>query len=467
LPRVVLLSTYDLGRQPFGLASPAAWLEAEGCAVTLLDLAVAPPDEAALSAADLIGFYLPMHTATRLAVPHIRRARALSPKAHLCAFGLYAPLNEKLLRERGVDSVIGGEFEEPLSRIARWLGGRPTQPDARTISLVKQSFKPPSRGGLPALSEYAKLTMPDGSRKHVGSTEATRGCKHRCRHCPVVPVYDGRFFIVQRDIVLADIGQQVAAGASHISFGDPDFFNGIGHALALVDAFHRDFPDVTYDVTIKIEHLVKHLDVLATLRDTGCLFVTSAVESVDDRTLARLDKGHTRADFIRVSQAFRAVGLVLCPTFVAFSPWLTLDGYRDLLETIEELGLVENVAPVQLAIRLLITSGSRLLELAEIRDLVGPFDAELLCYPWSHPDPRVDALHAEVNDIVQSATASVSSRTEVFEQIRNLVETGQRPDRTECCVAPTPPTPSPPLIPQMSEPWYCCAEPTIRQRDAF
>jgi hypothetical protein len=41
----------------------------------------------------------------------------------------------------------------------------------------------------------------------------------------VVPVYNGVFRIVQRDVVLADIRQQVAMGAEHITFGDPDFFN--------------------------------------------------------------------------------------------------------------------------------------------------------------------------------------------------------------------------------------------------
>src|SRR5262249_39585292 len=156
----------------------------------------------------------------------------------------------------------------------------------------------------------------DGTRKPVGFTEASRGCKHFCRHCPTVPVYDGRFFIVQRDVVLADIRQQVAAGAAHISFGDPDFFNGTGHARTVVETLHREFPDLTYDVTIKIEHLLRHAQLLPLLRDTGCLFVTSAVESVDDRTLARLDKRHSCADFVKVVENFRALGLYLAPTFV-------------------------------------------------------------------------------------------------------------------------------------------------------
>ena len=90
--------------------------------------------------------------------------------------------------------------------------------------------------------------------------------------------------MVQREVVLADIRQQMAAGAQHITFGDPDFFNGPGHALAIVEALHAEFPAVTYDVTIKIEHLLKHRDALPVLARTGCLFITSAVESLDDRS---------------------------------------------------------------------------------------------------------------------------------------------------------------------------------------
>jgi len=472
--QAVLLSTYDLGHQPFGLSSAAAWLDAAGWSVRPLDLAVQPLDEAAVGVADFIGFYLPMHTATRLAVPLIRRLRTMNAGAHFCAFGLYAPLNAPLLEAAGIDSVIGGEFEEPLVEAARRVadGAAAATPVLPAISLAKQRFLTPRRTDLPDLSSYGYLAMPDGSKRQVGYTEATRGCKHLCRHCPIVPVYDGRFFIVQRDVVLADIRQQVAAGAAHISFGDPDFFNGTGHALAIARALHEEFADLTYDVTIKIEHLLKHGDALATLRDTGCLLVTSAVEAVDDDVLARLRKGHTREDFVRALQLCRGAGLTLNPTFVAFTPWLTLEGYRDLLQVIEEQDIVEHVAPIQLAIRLLIPAGSRLLELDEVRNMVGAYDEEALYYPWQHADSRVEALHGEVNDLVQRAAEAGLGRSAVFEAIRELADSAlghtlNRPRisldpgcATECCAAA-------PLVPQFSEPWYCCAEPTTTQRHAF
>src|SRR5258708_24079961 len=117
--RSVLVSTYEMGRQPFGLASAAAWLRAAGWEVTCVDAAKQKLEERHLASADLVGFHLPMHTATRLAAPIIAAARRLNPAARLCAFGLYGPLNAGWLRSIGVDAVFGGEFEEEL---AEWAG---------------------------------------------------------------------------------------------------------------------------------------------------------------------------------------------------------------------------------------------------------------------------------------------------------------------------------------------------------
>ena len=156
--------------------------------------------------------------------------------------------------------------------------------------------------------------------------------------------------------------------------GDPDFFNGIGHAVAVVRALHDEFPNLSYDVTIKIEHLLKHAEHIATLKETGCAFVTSAVESVDDQTLKVLDKGHTREDFIRAVALCRDADLPLAPTFVTFTPWLNLAGFRDLLQLIADLDLVSAVSPVQWAIRLLIPNGSLLLDLPEVRSVIKGFD---------------------------------------------------------------------------------------------
>ena len=449
---VVLISTYELGRQPFGLASPAAWLRELGARVTCLDVSREPLAEEAVRAADLVAFYVPMHTATRLGVALLPAVREMNPRAHVCFYGLYAPVNENYLRGLGVDAILGGEFEEGLAELTRNLAARP----ASTISLARQKFRVPDRRGLVPLGKYAMLVMPRGESRTVGYTEASRGCKHLCRHCPIVPVYNGVFRVVERDVVLADIRQQVEAGAQHVTFGDPDFFNGIGHAIPIVEALHREFPRLTYDVTIKVEHLLKHGDCLPKLRDTGCLFVTSAVESVDDAVLERLAKNHTRADFLRVAGLFREVGLTLAPTFVTFTPWTTLASYCELLEVIREHELIENVAPIQFAIRLLIPAGSRLLELAEVREIVRPFDDAALVYPWKHADSRVDALCERLQEIVHAGEKMGQPRSRIFERIEEaaydaLNEGGVR----RVAQREMPVMASRATIPYLNEPWYC------------
>jgi radical SAM superfamily enzyme YgiQ (UPF0313 family) len=446
-----------MGRQPFGLASPAAWLRGRGWDVTVVDLAKQKMDEAVLSSADLIGFHLPMHTATRLAAPVIAKARRVSPSARICAYGLYAPLNEEWLRSIGVDAIFGGEFEEELTS---WAGGshipRSTFHVPRSTFHIPNSkfqiprihFLVPDRRGLPPLSRYATLQFPDGSRRLVGYTEASRGCKHVCRHCPIVPVYNGQFRVVQPDIVLADIDAQVAAGAQHITFGDPDFFNGPTHAMRIVEALHVAHPAVSYDVIVKVEHLLAHRDLLPRLAATGCAFVTSAVESLDDAVLGRLAKGHTRADFAAAVALCRDAGVTLIPTFVAFHPWLTLDGYCDLLDTIAELDLIDHVAPIQLAIRLLVPEGSRLLELDDMRRHVGAFDARTLTYRWTHPDPRVDALHREVEVLVGSRLTA--DRRATFDAISRLAH-----ERAGVVRPASKPVRDRATVPFLNEPWYC------------
>jgi radical SAM superfamily enzyme YgiQ (UPF0313 family) len=454
--RVLLVSTYELGHQPFGLASPAAWLKAAGARVRCLDLSRQELDQDAVREARLIAFYLPMHTATRLAVRALAKIRAINPDAHLCAYGLYAPANAEYLRKLGVSTILGGEFEEGLISLLKRLqsGDAETQREPE-VSLARQHFLPPLRDGLPPLERYAHLTLPDESNRVAGYTEATRGCKHLCRHCPIVPVYGGAFRVVQRDVVLEDIRRQVAAGAQHITFGDPDFFNGPAHALEIVRALHHERPQVSYDVTIKIEHLLKHWDLLPELRDTGCAFVTSAVESVDDGVLALLDKGHTRADFIRAAELMRSVGLFLVPTFVPFTPWTTLEGYQDLLSTIARLGLAEQVPPVQLTIRLLIPAGSKLLELSEVRELVGEFDEAALSYPWSNPDPRVDALQRELEQVAQREAKAKAPRVTLFAEIWRSLHRAMGLEEGAAPLPPVPPGRVRATVPYLTEPWYC------------
>ena len=450
-PRAALISTYELGRQPFALASPAAWLERAGVEVTCLDLS-REPFRPEVARADLVALHLPMHTAARLAIPVIRRIRRLNPDVDLCCYGLYAPPNASVLRSLGVRHILGGEFEADLVDLA--LG--PRRPSGGAIPAGSPTrgrpprlrFVPPVRTGLPPLRRYAALCR-GSTRRVAGYTEASRGCRHHCRHCPVVPVYQGQLRVVPVDVVVADVEAQVRAGAEHVTFGDPDFFNAPRHALRVAESVARACPGITYDVTIKVEHLLRHAAALPRLRETGCLFVTSAFESFDDRILARLDKGHTGRDTERAVALCRAAGIALAPTFVAFTPWTTREGYCDLLAAIARLGLIDQVAPVQLAIRLLVPAGSHLLG-DELGPYLDSYDAARLVYPWRHPDPEMDRLAERIGRL--AARRRTAGRGEVFREVWRFAH------RDSPGAPPRPPT-GPRRrrsdVPYLDEPWYC------------
>jgi len=463
--KVVLINPYELGRQPFGLAEPSAWLKQAGFSVQCIDLSLQKLDPALLAGAQMVALYVGMHTATRIAVEAIPRIRDMAPHAHLCVYGLYAPMNQKLLRGLGVKTILGGESEPGLLSLAQRLRAGETcdvqiEP---VVNLAKIDFITPDRSGLPHLHRYAHLILPDGAKKMLGFIDASRGCKHLCRHCPVVPVYQGKFRVVPVDVVMADIMQQVQAGAAHISFGDPDFFNGPTHAMKVVTAMHTRFPDLSFDATIKIQHLINRAELLPQLKAAGCLFIQSAVESVDDKVLEYFAKNHTHTDFERALQLCREAGISLAPTFVAFTPWTTLAGYLDLLRTLVRLRLVEAVPPIQLCIRLLVPEGSYLFQLPGFRELIEPFDAKLLGYPWRHADPCVDALQQAVQACAAQGEQQGLARSDIFEQIWRLAH-----DALGIEVLPLlTQTDFGESIARLSEPWYCCAEPTEQQLQSF
>ena len=459
---VVLINPYELGRQPFALAQPTAWLKESGHKVLCLDLSLQQLDGEILGDADLIGVYVGMHTATRIAVEAMPRIRKLAPQAHVSVYGLYAPMNDGLFRSLGAKSVFGGEIEPELLALVDQLSrGQDPEQTKAVIKLSKVEFRVPDRSALPEISHYAHLRLGDGATRIVGFTEGTRGCKHLCRHCPIVPIYKGKFRIVPVDIVMADIRQQVAAGAEHISFGDPDFLNGPTHSLRLVRALHSEFPNLTYDVTIKVEHIIKSPDVLPVLKETGCLFIISAVEAVDDDVLCYLAKNHTSADFDLAVNLLRDVNISFAPTFVAFTPWTTPEGYAELLHRLVSLRLVDSVPPIQLAIRLLIPAGSYLFNLPDFIEMVDEYDEKLLGFPWKHADTKVDKLQRSIQGVVESGEQQGLGRREVFTQIWSLAH--------EALGEPIPLLPADlgDPIPHMSEPWYCCAEPTSQQLQRF
>jgi radical SAM superfamily enzyme YgiQ (UPF0313 family) len=440
--RALVIALYEIGRPSWGGAAAAATLADAGADVAHLDLSRQRLSDGP-EHIELVALHVPMHTATRIALEVLPRVRERWPRSRVVVYGLYGPLNEERLLAAGAHHVVGPEHELALAAIAR-NQAPPPQPLPRA-----RHARPDRRGMLP-LAEYAHLHAPDGSAKLAAYVEATRGCKHTCRHCPIVPVYGGRFRATPADVVLADVDQQVAAGAAHVTFGDPDFLNGPTHAVRIVRALHERHPAVTWDATIKVEHLVKHQALLPELARLGCVLVTTAAESLDDRALAILDKRHTRADFERALAACRQAGIAVQPTWLPFAPWTRLDDVRALFEGVAQLGLADAVPAIQYAIRLLLPDGSPLLEHPDVAPSVDGWNADELVWRWAHPDPRVDALQRRLLAEAESLPAD-ADRREAFERLWRAAdeEAGQ--------VWGDPPVGAPKraTVPYLDEPWYC------------
>jgi radical SAM superfamily enzyme YgiQ (UPF0313 family) len=458
---ILLISCYELGHQPMGLALPLAFLEGSGYQPAVLDVALESLSSVPTTRARLAAISVPMHTALRLGVRVAQRIRHENPSCHICFHGHYAFLNSEFLLETCADSTLAGECEESFVHLARALeeGRDPAEVAGLSVRdrragpiLKRQRFVLPSRGGLRGLEHYASLVT-DGTKHRTGYVEATRGCLHLCRHCPIPPVYGGRFFVVPKELVLEDIRRQVELGAAHITFGDADFLNGPGHTLALVREMHRLFPALTFDFTAKIEHLLRYHQLLPELRRLGGLFVVSAVESLSNPVLEILDKGHTRQDVEQALDLCREAGLILRPSLVPFTPWSTLSDYRELLEFVDSEDLVDAVDPVQFSVRLLIPPGSLLLQHPKtsphLRALVG----ESLGYLWDHPDPRMDHLQRRVAGIVERAAHVQEAADVTFENIcaDYLEVSGER-----ACTS-SPARRHDPLrrLPRLTESWFC------------
>jgi radical SAM superfamily enzyme YgiQ (UPF0313 family) len=467
---VLLVSCYELGHQPLGIAWPRAFLEQAAYSPEVLDLAIDAFDETKVQRARFVGIAVPMHTALRLGVRAAERIRRVNPDCFVCFYGLYALLNANYLLAHVADAVIGGEFEGPLvalvERLTRdGIQGVVAGEEPPAAALGRLAYPVPDRRALPTLRRYVHLARGDGTRTPAGYVEASRGCLHHCLHCPIPPVYGGRFFAVPRDVVLEDIRRVVAAGAGHITFGDPDFLNGPGHALKLVRALHAEFPTVTYDFTAKIEHIVKHRTLFPEFGALGCVFVVSAVESLSDVVLANLEKGHTAADVPVALDIVRRAGIALRPSFVSFTPWTTLADYQLLLDFVEAADWIDEVDPVQYAIRLLVPPGSSLVPRPALRPHLGLLDSATFTYRWTHPDARMDRLHREVCTLVEAAARGGEDPAVTFERIRTaaLAVADAAPLRARAAPQSGP---LPTRSPWLTESWFCCAEPTESQLGA-
>jgi len=457
---ILLISCYELGHQPFHFASLQAMLRQAGYFPVLLDASIENLTEEMVKKARFVGISAPMHTALRLGEQVAKRVREVNPSAHICFYGLYASLNAEYLLQELADSTVGGEYEIPMLNLIASLEKQQVSPIAgvntreqRSSPWIKRTpFTILDRKQLPSPEHYARLAI-NGEQVLAGYTETTRGCKHTCLHCPITPIYHGHFFAIPADIVLADIRAQAIQGIRHITFGDPDFLNGPTHALRITRALHSEFPNMTFDATIKVEHLLKHRDLLPELHEMGCAFIVSAVESLNDDVLRHLHKGHTSDQIAETFDLMEHVGIPLRPSLMPFSPWETLESYIALLTFFEERKLIEHVDPVHYSIRLLIPPGSGLLDTFDDKMWLGTLDAEAYTYRWAHPDPRMDALYQTVSTIVEKAQRVQADPIETFFHIKSLALASNKEEMCISCSIQNYGTRK--VLPHLTETWFC------------
>lgn len=442
--RILLVSTYELGRQPVHVASPAATLRRAGHEVRAVDLAVDELTDADVSWADMVAISVPMHTATRLAETVVAALATSHPGLPVALYGLYAGVGGAT-----VDARFEGEYEPAL---LEWAAGG----DGGSRRHVGRSdLMTPDRETLPGLDRYARLEHL-GSTVLAGAVEASHGCRHRCRHCPIPAVYDGRIRVVPREDVLADISNLVSMGAGHITFGDADFLNAPAHSLNILERAHAAHPEVTFDATIKVEHIVEHHDLWPGMAELNLLFVVSAFESVDEGTLEILDKGHTVDDMTEATRLVRDAGIHIRPTWLPFLPWTTPEDIASIFRFIDDNDLVGSIDPVQMSIKLLIPRGSLLEEHPAVRPRLEIYDTDALTWRWTFEDEETALLHKELEAIAANASDCGQEAVPTMAEMREAVSraVGARISGQDGPIR---------MAPRLSESWFCCAEPTEGQ----
>ncbi len=307
-----------MGRQPFGLASAAAWLRAAGwdgrrastrrrrsCGAS----ASAAADLDRVSPADAHGDAAggPVIAAARRVNPRRASARSGCTRRSTpsgCARSASTRSSAASSRRSwrpGRRSRATCEHAQDERRVEERVTTGPPSSLAVSLSnherqLPRIHFLVPDRTGLPPLARIrdaadARRRAPHWSATPkraaaagicagtVRSCRSTTGSSASCSPTSCSPTSPRR--------------SRPARGTSPSAI--PTSSTVPTHAMRIVDALHAAHPPVSYDVTIKVEHLLQHRDLLPRLAATGCVFVTSAVESVDDRVLRAARQGaHAR-----------------------------------------------------------------------------------------------------------------------------------------------------------------------------
>ena len=437
--KILLTSFYDLGKQPKIIAEIVDRYNFSEIEFDFVDFSV-ENQNIDLENYDVLGIYAPMHTATILSIEYIKD-KILPNK--MFTFGLYGSVLEDF------NSSIRHIKDIESDELALFLEIN----DDHQFSLKNNI---PNRQIFPDISNYAHLV--DGSNNIIaGSVETTYGCKHSCTHCPVPISFNGTFKTYSLEKIISDVENQVNQGAKHISFNDPDFFNGPIHALKILESLNKKFPTITYDSTIKVEHIIKYKKYFKELSSLNMVFVISAFETTNDLFLSILEKNHTSNDLntsIEISQDF---GIDVRPTWMPFSPWTELNDLSNIVNLIEKYKLRETVDPIQLTIKLLIPKHSLIIKKPEINKYLGNYEKNSLSFKWEYENNDVEKLQSSLFDFILH-----NSELDEHKQYLGMVNIIEKFTDTELLKNSTYDFKN---VPKLSETWFCCAEPSKIQLD--
>jgi len=437
--KILLLSFYDLGKQPKIISELHKKLDNGFNQIDIVDYSIEEKN-LTLDNYDVLGIYASMHTASVLAEQYLRD-RKLPNK--LFVFGLYANVfSEMFSNFQSIHSFDSDELESLLE-----------------VQLnPNYSFKHsvPDRTILPSITDYSHIV--DGSNNLIaGSVETTYGCKHECTHCPVPIEFKGMFKTFGTEKIITDVTNQVEEGAKHISFNDPDFFNGPKHALKILQLLNEKHPSITYDSTIKVEHILKYPDYFQELKNLNMLFVISAFETTNDHVLNILQKNHSFNDLNKAVELSLENNIDIRPTWMPFSPWTEQNDLISIIKLIENYKLRETVDPIQLTIKLLVPKNSLILKRPEMKEYLLDYDPASFSYAWKYKFPNIDNIqnelftyvlqHESENEYTQYLGLVDILESHTNETLLNSEKYSQR------------------IVPKLSETWFCCAEPNKIQLD--
>ena len=437
--KILLTSFYDLGKQPKIIAEIVDRYNSSEIDFDFFDFSV-EDQNIDLENYDVLGIYAPMHTATILSIEYIKDKKLPNK---MFTFGLYGSVLEDF------NSSIRYIKDIESDELALFLEIN----DDHQFSLKNNI---PNRQIFPDISNYAHLV--DGSNNLIaGSVETTYGCKHSCTHCPVPISFNGSFKTYSLEKIVSDVENQVKQGAKHISFNDPDFFNGPIHALKILESLNEKFPSITYDSTIKVEHIIKYKKYFKELSSLNMVFVISAFETTNDLVLSILEKNHTSHDLnnsIEISQDF---GIDIRPTWMPFSPWTELKDLSNIVKLIEKYELRETVDPIQLTIKLLIPKHSLIIKKPEINKYLGNYEKNSLSFKWKYENNDVEKLQSSLFDFILN-----NSELDDHKQYLGMVNIIEKCTDTKLLTNSSYDFKN---VPKLSETWFCCAEPSKIQLD--